>query len=227
MPLTPRGQLTFIPTTTATDKQSLGRIDYKLTNNDALWFYGLWETHPSRIRCRSREQLCRVLPEQALRHYQQYSFSWTHTFSPTTLNEFRLGYTRFNFAAVTPVNPINPTTYGFTGITPQNAALASLPVMTTPLFTLGFSANGPQPRIQNVYQITDNFSKVWGHHTIKAGINLDRPSIDNPFFNNLGGNFGFNGCWNLLHWRRVSGLSAGVPGHLRARQRIHCGRESA
>ena len=105
-----------------------------------------------------------------------------------------LAILRFNYAAVTPVTPINPTTYGFTGITPQNAALASLPVITTPNFTLGFSANGPQPRIQNVYQITDNFSKVWGHHTIKAGINLDRPSINNPFFNNLGGNFSFVGA---------------------------------
>jgi carboxypeptidase family protein len=187
------GVVTFNPITTATDKQSLGRIDYKLTNNDALWFYGLWETNPSQDTLPFTGATLPGFSEQSLRHKQQYSFSWTHTFSPTTLNEFRLGYTRFNFAAVTPVNPINPTTYGFTGIAPQNAALASLPVITTPNFTLGFSANGPQPRIQNVYQITDNFSKVWGHHTFKAGINLDRPSIDNPFFNNLGGNFGFNG----------------------------------
>ena len=80
------------------------------------------------------------MPEQAQRHTQQYSFSWTHTFSPTTLNEFRLGYTRFNFVAVEPVTPINPTTYGFTGITPQTASVASLPVMTVgSLFTLGFS----------------------------------------------------------------------------------------
>jgi hypothetical protein len=187
------GVVTFNPITTATDKQSLGRIDYKLTNNDALWFYGLWETNPSTDTLPFTGATLPGFSEQALRHKQQYSFSWTHTFSPTTLNEFRLGYTRFNFAAVTPVNPINPTAFGFTGISPQNAALASLPVITTPNFTLGFSANGPQPRIQNVYQITDNFSKVWGHHTFKAGINLDRPSIDNPFFNNLGGNFGFNG----------------------------------
>jgi Carboxypeptidase regulatory-like domain len=188
------GAVQVSPTTTATDKQSLGRIDYKLTSNDSLWFYGLWETHPSQDTLPFTGTNLPGLPEQALRHYQQYSFSWTHTFSPTTLNEFRLGYLRFNFAAVTPVNPINPTAYGFTGITPQNAALASLPVISVgSLFTLGFSANGPQPRIQNVYQITDNFSKVWGHHTIKAGINADRPSINNPFYNNLGGNFSFAG----------------------------------
>jgi hypothetical protein len=134
-------------------------------------------------------------PQQQQEHYHQYSFSWTHTFTPTTLNEFRLGYTRFNFLAVDPVNIINPTTYGFTGIIPQNAAFATLPVMTVGnLFTLGFSSNGPQPRIQNVYQLTDNFSKVWGHHTLKAGLNVDRPGVNNPFNNSPSGNFGFNGA---------------------------------
>ena len=187
------GSVFVAPTTTAKYQQSLGRIDYKLTNNDAIWFYGLYQTNPSEDTLPFTGTNLPGLPEQALRHTQQYSFSWTHTFNPTTLNELRLGYTRFNFAAVSPVNPINPTAYGFTGILPQNASAASLPVITTPLMTLGFSANGPQPRIQNVYQLTDNFSKVWGHHTFKAGITVDRPSIDNPFYNNLGGNFSFAG----------------------------------
>ncbi len=187
------GILTFNPRTTGHQHQFLGRIDFKLTSNDALWFYGLWETHPSQDSLPFTGATIPGQPEEALRHYWQDAVSWTHTFSPTVLNEFRIGYTRFNFAAVTPVDPINPTAYGFTGITPQNTAAASLPVMTTPLFTLGFSANGPQPRIQNVYQLTDNFSKVWGHHTFKAGFNFNRGSIGNPFYNNLGGNFGFQG----------------------------------
>ncbi|MFZ3264726.1 MAG: carboxypeptidase-like regulatory domain-containing protein [Terriglobales bacterium] len=193
VPVNAAGVVSVAPITVAHDHQLLGRIDEKLTNNDALWFYGLWETHPSQDDLPFTGTTLLGLPEEAQRHTQQYSFSWTHTFTPTTLNEFRLGYTRFNFAAVVPVSPINPTTYGFTGITPQNAAEASIPLITTPNFTLGFSNNGPQPRVQNVYQLTDNFSKVYGRHTIKAGITIDRPSIDNPFFNNLGGNFTFNG----------------------------------
>jgi hypothetical protein len=194
----------FNPITTATDSQYLGRIDHKLTNSDAFWFYGLYENHPSVDSLPFTGSTLPGMPEQAFRHQYQFSFSWTHTFTPTTLNEFRIGYTRFNFGAVEPVSPINPTTYGFTGIVPQNAASASLPVMTVNgLFTLGFSANGPQPRIQNVYQVTDNFSKVWGRHTFKAGINFDRPSINNPFFNNLGGNFTFAGS---------GPFSTGIPG---------------
>jgi hypothetical protein len=96
---------------------------------------------------------------------------------------------------VEPVTPINPTTYGFNGIIPQAPAVSSLPLMTVGggnLFTLGFSNNGPQPRIQNNYQGVDNFSKVWGHHTFKAGVNYDRITLNNPFYNNLNGNFTFN-----------------------------------
>ena len=87
------GAVQVSPTTTATDKQSLGRIDYKLTSNDSLWFYGLYETRPSEDTLPFTGTNLPGLPEKALRHYQQYSLSWTHTFTPTTLNEFRLGYT--------------------------------------------------------------------------------------------------------------------------------------
>ncbi len=184
----------FNPITTATSDQYLYRVDFKLTNKDALWFYGLYQTNPSVDTLPFTGSDLPGMSEDAKRHQQQYSVSWTHTFSPTTLNEARIAYLRFNFAAVEPVAPINPTTYGFSGIIPQDAAQASLPVMAVAgLFTLGFSANGPQPRIQNNYQAIDNFSKVWGHHTIKAGVNYDHVSLNNPFFNNLGGNFAFNG----------------------------------
>ncbi|MGA8232383.1 MAG: hypothetical protein WB795_12975 [Candidatus Acidiferrales bacterium] len=55
---------------------------------------------------------------------------------------------RFNYDAVVPQNPINPTTYGFTGIVPQTLTDASVPIISvTGLSTLGFTANGPQPRI--------------------------------------------------------------------------------
>ncbi len=211
VPLANSGQVVVSPTTTAHDHELLGRIDHHLTNNDQLWFYGLWETHPSQDTLPFTGTTLPGLPEAALRHTHQYSISWTHTFSPTTLNELRLGYTRFNFSAVTPVNPINPTTYGFTGITPQNPKVASLPVMTTPLFTLGFSANGPQPRIQNVYQLNDNFSKVRGRHTIKAGFTVDRPSIDNPFYNNNGGNFSFAGAGGFSTGDGAVDFLLGIP----------------
>jgi hypothetical protein len=188
-PLATKLMAQFVPA-----PNSGNNYNYNLGQNNKIWFYGFWETNP---RTDTIPFVGGSLPgfaEDQQAHTQQYATSWSHTFSPTTLNEFRLGYTRFNFAAVEPVNPINPTTYGFTGITPQNAAIASLPVVNLAgLFSLGFSSDGPQPRVQNNYEIADNFSKVWGHHTLKFGISFERIELDNPFFSNLSGTYTFDG----------------------------------
>lgn len=194
LPNGPGNTFLFNPSTQTTNNQYIYRLDEKLRDADALWFYGLYQTAPSTDTLPFTGASVPGFGDENKRHTQEYTVAWNHTFSGTTLNEARFAYLRFNFAAVTPQDPINPTGYGFTGITPQNSALASLPVMNVAgLFTLGFSANGPQPRVQNTYQATDNFSKVIGHHTLKAGFTMERLEINNPFFNNLGGNFAYNG----------------------------------
>lgn len=185
----------FNPTTTETSNQYLYRVDDRLRAQDNIWFYGLYQNTPSVDTIPFTGTTLPGLPENAKRHYQEYTADYTHTFSPTTLNEIRFSYLRFNFVAVNPVNPINPQAYGFTGINPQNAAIASLPVLNVNnLFELGFSSNGPQPRIQNTYQVSDNFSKVWGHHTFKAGFSGEGLQINNPFYSNLSGNYQFRGA---------------------------------
>jgi len=184
----------FNPTTTQNIDQYIYRVDHKLTGKDSLWFYGLYQTAPSTDLIPFIGATLPGFSEDATRHYQQYAASWTRALSPTTLNEARIGFTRFNYYNVNPVNPIDPATYGFTGITPQAPALASLPVVTlNGLFTLGFSSDGPQPRVENTYEVIDNFSKVWGKHTFKAGFTMERLEINNPFYNSLAGTFTYGG----------------------------------
>ena len=85
-----------------------------------------------------------------------------------------------------------PSTFGFTGITPQSASGASAPLIgVTGFFTLGFSGNGPQPRIVQNYQFTDNFSKIIGKHSLKAGFEMRRYHVFNPFSANNNGDFTF------------------------------------
>jgi len=193
LPNSGANEFQFNPITTETSNQFIYRVDEKLTGKDNLWFYGLYQNTPSVDTLPFTGSTLPGMSENAKRHYQEYTTSWTHTFNPTTLNEARFAFLRFNFVAVNPVDPINPTSYGFTGITPQNAAIASLPTATVSgLFELGFSSNGPQPRIQNTYQVADNLSKVWGHHTFKAGFSMERLEINNPFYSNLSGGFAFD-----------------------------------
>jgi len=185
----------FSPSDTEVDDQYITRIDQNFGSKDSIWGYWFWERQPT----------TEALPfgggatllgftEADKRHFQQYALSWNHTFTPTTLNEARFGYTRFNIDSVNPQTPINPTNYGFTGINPQFPQYASLPVMqVTGLFTLGFSEFGPQPRLENTYQFIDNFSKIAGRHTFKAGFTTDRFQVYNPFNSYLSGYYQYNG----------------------------------
>jgi hypothetical protein len=212
LPNASNNQYDFNPITTETSQQYIYRVDEKLSQRDALWLYGLYQTTPSQDSLPFTGATLPGFSEQAKRHYQEYTTSWNHTFSPTTLNELRFAYLRFNFAAVVPVAPINPTSYGFTGIIPQTTVDASLPVMSVGgLFTLGFSANGPQPRIQNTYQVTDNFSKVIGRHTFKVGFSMERLEINNPFYSNLAGNFAFNGSGPFSTSIQGADFLLGIP----------------
>jgi hypothetical protein len=203
----------FNPTDAGKTDQYLGRIDERISDRDALWFYGLYQNHPDIESLPFTGATVPGFTETNQRHTYQDTVSWTHTFSPTTLNEARFGYLRFNFVAVDPQQTINPASYGFTGISSTQAPqYQQLPIMNvTGYFELGFSSNGPQPRIQNTYQVVDNFSKVAGHHTLKFGFNMDRLEINNPFYNNLNGNFAYNGSGIFTTGNPGADFLLGVP----------------
>lgn len=198
---------TFTPTTTRSQNQYLWRVDENIRSQDRLWAYGFWETQPSIDTLPFTGSTLPGFPETQQEHFQQYSADWTHILSPTTVNEARFSYYRFNFVTVFPLTPVNPTSYGFTGIIPQvgsNSPEVSLPVISlSGLFTIGFSTNGPQPRIDQTYEGVDNFSKIIGHHTFKAGFHIESFQVFNPFNSVLDGSYTFNGAGTF---------STGFPG---------------
>ena len=203
-PNAPGNGYTFNPSITGVQDQYIARIDQNFSNKDSIWGYGFWERHPTTQILPFFGATLPGFEESDGYHAQQYTLAWNHVFSGTTLNEARFGYFRFNDVALNPVNPINPTGYGFTGITPQQPNLASLPWITlTGLFNLGFSPEGPQPSLSNTYQFIDNFSKIAGRHTLKAGFTTDRFQVYQRYFGYLSGAFSFGG---------VGAFSTGNPG---------------
>ena len=194
LPNAPANGYTFSPTTTGLQDQYITRIDENIRPQDSIWGYWLWQRNPTTNTLPFAGASLPGFSSVNQFHAQQYALAWNHIFSGTTLNEARFGYFRFNFNAVNPVNPVNPTDYGFTGINPQNASAASIPVINvTGLFTLGFSEFGPQPRLENTYQAIDNFSKLIGKHSLKAGFTMDRYETYNPFYAFLSGFYAFAG----------------------------------
>jgi hypothetical protein len=212
-PGAPNNEFEFNPLQVNKDDQFLGRVDEKISNKDAAWFYGLYESFPF---TQSVPFFGADLPGFGTtnpEHYYEDTAAWNHTFTSTTLNELRFAYLRFNFVAVEPQTTINPATYGFTGISSTQApAYQQIPVVNvTGFFDLGFSSDGPQPRVQNTYQVVDNFSKVWGHHTFKAGFNMDRLEINNPFYSNLNGTYSFGGSGSFSTGNPGADFLLGIP----------------
>ncbi|HTV54257.1 MAG TPA: carboxypeptidase-like regulatory domain-containing protein, partial [Terriglobia bacterium] len=204
LPNTTANGYTFNPTQTLSDDQYIYRVDENIRPQDSVWVYGLWESEPFSDTLPFDGASLPGFPDTNLQHFQEYTGSWTHTVSPTALNEARFSYFRFNYDAAVPVNPINPSSYGFTGIVPQTNTDVSLPVMSlNGLFTIGFSEGAPQPRIVQTYEALDNFTKVAGAHTIKAGFTMERFEDFNPYYNDLGGDYTYNGA---------GAFSTGFPG---------------
>ena len=195
----------FSPVQPTNQNQYLGRIDEHLRTNDTLWGDWFWQ-HQTQLQ--ELPFTGATLPgfgAMSTSTDNHGTVSWTHIFNEHMLNELRGGYTRLNFVAVSPQKAVLPSSYcassatyvGGSGnmcfnITPQDPAGAGIPkIAIQGLFTLGFSNNGPQPRIDQTYQATDNFSLTVGHHNLKTGFDMRRFQVFNPFFSSNSGNYAF------------------------------------
>jgi hypothetical protein len=186
----------FKPVVTTTNNQYIGRADYAMSPANQI--YGLFiifkQKSPETVPFTGAN-----LPgfgDVSTTSTHQITFDYVHQFGTTAMNDFAAHYTRLNFDAVEPQVPVAPSSAGF-AITPQNTAGQGLPLMTVVglngiNFILGFSNNGPQPRIDQVLQLDDNFSKIIGHHNLKFGYDGRRFNVSNPFAASNNGNYNFD-----------------------------------
>ena len=184
----------FNANATAQHDQYIWKLDENLTSNDHIWFKGLMQSSPGTTVLPFRGATLPGFGETDARHYKQFVADYTRIFTPNLINEFRAGYTRTNLNVVNPISPIDPTTYGF-NITPQDPAAESLPFMGIAGYSglsLGFSYNGPQPRIDQTYELTDNLSYNRGKNSFKVGIDLRRMQVYNPYYAENSGYYAFS-----------------------------------
>jgi hypothetical protein len=194
---------TFNATQTQSRNQYLYRIDQVFNSKDTLW--GTWFNEKDAIT-EPVSFFGGNLPgfgESDGESFKFLTLSWSHIFNDHVVNELRGGYNRFNYAAVFPSPATSPSAAGFS-ITPQDPAGAGVPLVSvTGLFNLGFSPYGPQPRIDQLYQGTDNLSLVEGRHTLKFGFDMRRWEELSPSLSYNSGAFAFN---------TFGAYSTGVPG---------------
>lgn len=203
----------FNNNTLGSTNQYLGRIDFDPTARDQVSFYGFMQPNKATNTLPFTGATVPGFGQSSSSAIYQFVAGENHVFSGNVLNEFKLIYNRLNFIAVQPTNPIQPssfcgTTSGGTkscfAINSQNTVGAGLPATrTTGFFSLGFSTNGPQPRIDDTAEVTDNFTYQEGNHSWKFGTDIRRSHVANPF------NFLNNGFFEN---EGIGSFSTGIPG---------------
>src|SRR5262249_36431609 len=125
-----------------------------------------------------------------------------HTFDPTLNNEFTFGVNR----ALQTVEPLNQAGIDKNdrvkiGLTLPQFYPASNPLRLIPNATFGGVPNAPQFNIEprfpfsgtnNIWNYSDNLSKIWGSHNVKAGFYLEYTTRNAARASAFNGTFSFD-----------------------------------
>ncbi len=116
---------------------------------------------------------------------QSIAAGWTHTFTPTLINELRFGYMRYHVNAVPNGVGTEPAQQaGIPGLNLDNFYTSGMPAFyiqgdqeNNGPTNLGYalnvnSCNCPLTQIEQQYQFVDNASKVVGNHSFKFGADV-------------------------------------------------------
>ncbi|MBI3664433.1 MAG: TonB-dependent receptor [Acidobacteria bacterium] len=143
---------------------------------------------------------------------QQWNLSHTWTIGQTAVNELRFAYFREGqgtFLHPQRTNPVKnscatvPAAQCFSdsvtpalGITPGlGGSREGVPfVNISGGFSIGNNFQGELPQVGNTFHWTDNFSKVWGSHSLKFGGDVRRQRFDQFLYFDVNGQFNFFGA---------------------------------
>lgn len=131
---------------------------------------------------------------------QLITLGQTKTFGPSAVNDLRLNYLRNANDVGRPVGGVGVslasqgfvTGPGTPGIVPLAPSIEGVENVIFNSFVMGTTITGLQ-QVNNTFSVGDNFSKVWGHHSVKFGAEASMEQVNvnpNPTFN---GSFAFFG----------------------------------
>lgn len=111
-----------------------------------------------------------------------------HTFTPNLINEFRLGFNRYD-------NTLTAGNFSYPGVD----SFPNLQFNDQGFISVGPDGNAPQFTIQNLYQATDNISFTKGAHTLKFGFDGRKYISPQGFTQRARGDYQWNFLDEFLH----------------------------
>ncbi len=128
---------------------------------------------------------------------ENFAGSETHIFTPTLTNEFRFGYNYGHFDGLheNANNPTAASSLGLGGV-PYAKNNGGLPyINVSGLSVFGSPQFYATNEYENVYQILDNVTKVFGNHSFKAGVNIQRIRFSTSQPTQPRGTYNFTGTY--------------------------------
>ncbi len=174
----PGNNYSFSETRQETMNEGSIRIDHTFSPSDSIFGSFNMFTDPS---FEPSNSLCSsyVLPKFGCYTNQISTLAnvtYTHIFSPTLLNEFRIGFDRLQQPRVSQdATAIGSSFPGLPGAFTQTGVANNegLPNTTVVGFsTIGGATNLPQNRWDNHYELSDDLTWTHGAHTFKAGVDM-------------------------------------------------------
>ena len=194
------GTLNYIANVPSSDFDHTGllRLDHTLTSKDQLTFR--W------IESRGALVYAGTLPNEGGNSdtpvQRSVLVNETHTFTPSLLNEFRLGYSRNLTARTVQDKNVNAATIFTSGGTTlpgvvnssTNQQDAGLPTVTIGggYAGLGTTSSYPQGRTTNTEEVVDNITKTLSRHSFKVGFHMRREDLKRYADSNSRGALTFN-----------------------------------
>jgi len=169
----------------ANSNEYLGRFDFNITTSDVLS-----GTFTTRDAPTLRPFQSTSVPGFGVTYGDTSWFgsvAYTHTFTPSLLNELRVTAQRLNHVQAIPATS-QPTAADLgVNITPDQSTGPPIIGLLGSGTTIGFSPQGPTNEIDNTYAYYDNLSWTRGKHNMKFGFSFS------PYQNNTVYDFYVNG----------------------------------
>ena len=170
----PTGSISVVSPNYQNNYDAVVALDYNISDKDQV--RGRW-VYNKRSSIDTSAQLP-IFDVTSPNNNYLYSVSEFHNFSPTLQNEFRTSFSR-NFNALGVPNFTYPGLDAFPNITIDE------------LNSLNIGPGGPSGSVQNVFQASDNMSKILGKHNLKFGYNFVDVILTNYFIQRVRGDYDY------------------------------------
>ena len=174
--------------------QFTGDFSHTLTQSDTLHFFYAWQ-QDKRIEPLLQGDTIPNFGDHRTAHRQIGTLVETHIFSPSVVNEARLGFNRIAIS-FSPQFTADPVSYGINDGVTTGIGLPQIQVAAAGL-TLGGPAGFPQGRFDTTGIFSDTLNYLKGKHSFKFGGEFRRFINDN--FNSDTGFIRFNTMTNFLN----------------------------